>query len=134
MTIFGYILAIVITLCVVSVSIYISLYFHSMDSNIGLICTIIITILLLVGTWGIGFWYYTNTESGKREVKSQQSNFDGGITREVKVYDVEGDLIKEYRGKFDVDYDNDRIIFDDENGNRHIIYYPTGTIIIDEIG
>ena len=23
-------------------------------------------------------------------------------------------------------------IFDDENGKRHVIYYPTGTVIVDE--
>lgn len=83
--------------------------------------------------WGIALWYYNSTEAGKRARKTQESNFNGGITRVVKVYDVEGDLIAEYTGKFDVDYDNDRIVFDDENNNRHIIYYPTGTIIIDEV-
>lgn len=100
----------------------------------------IIAIALLVGIiicgimWGITAWYYNNTEEGKRAFKTQQSNFNGGITREVKVYDVEGDLIAEYKGKFDIEYDDDRILFDDENGNRHIIYYPTGNVIIDEIG
>ena len=83
--------------------------------------------------WSIALWYYNSTEAGKRARKTQESNFNGGITRVVKVYDVEGDLIAEYTGKFDVDYDNDRIIFDDENDNRHIIYYPTGTVIIDEV-
>ena len=28
--------------------------------------------------------------------------------------------------------DENRILFDDEDGKRHVIYYPTGTIIIDE--
>ena len=83
--------------------------------------------------WSIALWYYNSTEAGKRARKTQESNFNGGITRVVKVYDVEGDLIAEYTGKFDVDYDNDRIVFDDENNNRHIIYYPTGTVIIDEV-
>ena len=32
-----------------------------------------------------------------------------------------------------MEYDDDRILFDDENGLRHIIYYPTGTVIIDEV-
>ena len=56
-----------------------------------------------------------------------------GIDRTVKVYDVNGKLIQEYDGKFDIEYDDDRIVFDDENNKRHIIYYPTGTIIIDEV-
>ena len=78
-------------------------------------------------------WYYANTATGSRALKTQESNLSNGIERTVKVYDVQGDLIKEYSGKFDVDYDDDRIIFDDEEGKRHIIYYPTGTVIIDEI-
>ena len=49
------------------------------------------------------------------------------------MYDMNGGLIQEYSGKFDIDYDDDRIIFDDENNKRHVIYYPTGTIIIDEV-
>ena len=79
-------------------------------------------------------WYYTSTAAGNRAVKSQQANFSKGIQRKVEVYDVNGNLIKEYTGKFDIEYDNDRILFDDENGKRHIIYYPTGAVIIDEVG
>ena len=87
-----------------------------------------LAIVFLIGM----FWYYRSTESGKRALKSQESNFNQGIERKVEVYDVDGDLIKTYEGKFDVDYDSDRIIFDDEDGKRHVIYYPTGTVIIDE--
>jgi len=94
-----------------------------------LICGIIVVAMLM------GFrWYYSNTESGKRAVKSQEANFNAGIERRVEVYDVEGELIKEYEGRFDVTYDDDRILFDDENGHRHIIYYSTGNVIIDELG
>lgn len=93
-----------------------------------IIVSVVLAILLLIGM----LWWFGNTEAGRRAMKSQQSNFNGGIERNVRVYDVNGGLIQEYSGKFDVDYDNDRIIFDDEKGKRHIIYYPTGTIIIDE--
>ena len=58
---------------------------------------------------------------------------NGGIKRKVAVYDIEGDIIAEYQGSFDIEYDDDRILFDDENGLRHIIYYPTGTVVIDEV-
>ena len=90
--------------------------------------------LLIIGAiWGVSIWFYGSTEPGKRAIKTQQSELNGGIKRRVTVYDVEGDVIAEYEGKFDVDYDTNRIIFDDENNNRHIIYYPTGNVIIDEI-
>lgn len=104
----------------------------SVDGNE--ILSAIISLLICVIMWACTAFYYTQTEFGKRAVKTEKSNLGGGITREVKVYDIEGDLIQKYKGKFDVDYDDDRIIFDDENGMRHIIYYPTGTVIIDEVG
>ena len=79
-------------------------------------------------------WYQLNTESGKRAYKDQQSNLKGGITRIVQVYDVSGELIKEYSGTFDVETDEKTyILFDDEKGKRHIVYFTTGTIVIDEI-
>ena len=37
--------------------------------------------------------------------KDQQSNLSGGIDRTVSVYDVNGQLIKEYSGKFDIETD-----------------------------
>ena len=88
-----------------------------------------IVVVILCGM----LWYYGNTESGKRAFKTQKSDLEGGINRDVKVYDATGGLIKEYSGKFDIEYDDDRILFDDENGKRHTIYYPTGTVIIDEV-
>lgn len=100
----------------------------------GAFCGLIISVLLSIGLFAGMSWYYNETASGNRALKSQESNFNMGINRKVTVYDMEGDVIQEYEGKFDIEYDNDRILFDDENGRRHIIYYPTGTVIIDEIG
>ena len=88
---------------------------------------------LLVAACFIGASAYLhNTESGQRAVKTWQSETSGGIERTVTVYDINGSPIKSYTGRFDVDYDGNRIIFDDENDKRHIIYYPTGTVIVDE--
>ena len=96
------------------------------------IIALIITVLLMIGLITGTIWYYNNTESGKREIKDMESNTSGGITRIVIVYDVNGKEIQRYEGKFDVTYDSNRIKFDDEQGKRHIIYYTTGTITIDE--
>ena len=126
MTIGAFITFSIITLLILGGGILISV-----DNN-GWAAAIISFLICLI-MWGCAVFYYTHTESGKRAVKTEKSNLSGGITREVKVYDMEGDLIQSYKGKFDVDYDNDRIIFDDEKGMRHIIYYPTGTVIIDEV-
>ena len=98
---------------------------------ISLVVTIPICGCILLGM----HWWYGNTESGKRAVKTQESNFDGGIRRHVSVYDAVGNLIQEWDGKFDVDFDGDeqRILFDDENGYRHLVYFKTGTVIVEEI-
>lgn len=78
---------------------------------------------------------YSNTAAGKRAYKDQQSNFNvNQITREVIVYDINGDVITTYTGKFDIETDNEKyILFDDEDGLRHIIYYTTGTVIVNEV-
>lgn len=102
------------------------------SSNLKGIIAIVITFLLIIAIVVGTIWYYNNTESGKREIKDIKSNTDGGITRVVTVYDINGKEIQKYEGKFDVSYDSNRIKFDDEQGKRHIIYYTTGTIIIDE--
>lgn len=121
---------ILISIIIISIAIYSNTYENELKcALINFIVGIIMLICIIIGQ----LWYYNSTESGKRSMKTQESDLTGGIIREVKVYDVNGELIKEYKGKFDVDYDDDRIIFDDEKGNRHIIYYPTGTVIIDEV-
>ena len=89
------------------------------------------TITILVGAGMV--WYFSVTAAGRRAWKTQESNFTGGINREVKVYSADGKLIQEYKGKIDIEYDDDRILFDDEKGLRHIIYYPTGTVTVDEV-
>lgn len=79
------------------------------------------------------FWYRSNSESGRRALKDQQANLHGGIERTVTVYDIGGEIIEQYSGKFDIETDRQSyILFDDEQGKRHIIYYTTGTIIVDE--
>lgn len=102
------------------------------ESSKGKIAAALVGALLAIIVLLIMLWWYGSTEAGKRAFKTQKSNFEGGIEREVRVYDVDGELIQSYAGKFDVVHDENRILFDDEDGKRHVIYYPTGTVIIDE--
>lgn len=93
----------------------------------------ILVALLIFAGMGI---YNTHTESGKRAVKTWESEKSGGLNRIVHVYDMEGDEIATYKGKFDVEENADAGIVKvkfDMNGERHIIYGSTGTIVIDEI-
>lgn len=75
---------------------------------------------------------FLNRASVGRFMKDMKSEWRNGLERTVEVYDVNGNLIKRYEGKFDVERDDDRIKFDDENGKRHIIYVKTGTVFVDE--
>lgn len=104
----------------------------SFDSISSVVITTLLGVIVMAVIIGGQLWYYNNSESGKRALKTQASNYNQGITRKVQVYDINGKLIKEYKGKFDLEYDNDRILFDDEKGKRHIIYYSISTVIIDE--
>lgn len=130
MTVGGWIAFGIIALCVLGFCFFIGTISDEVTGIvISLLIGVIICIFICIGM----HWYFNNTASGQRAIKTQESNFNMGIDRKVCVYDATGNLIKEYEGKFDVDYDDDRIIFDDEKGLRHIIYYPTGTVIIDEV-
>ncbi len=72
-------------------------------------------------------------ESCARSCKDCDSDMNGGLHRTVKVYTYDGTLVAEYEGKFDIETDNETyILWDDENGKRHIIYYTNFNIIIDE--
>lgn len=35
--------------------------------------------------------------------------------------------------KVDFNDDEQLVLFDDENGKRHVVYFKTGTIVIDEV-
>lgn len=73
------------------------------------------------------------SENCSRSCKDMDSNFNGGLHRTVKVYDIEGELVAEYTGKFDIETDHSTyILWDDEYGKRHIIYFSTFNVIIDE--
>lgn len=133
MTFFAVVVCAIITIIILGVGIYLAYVFFADGSFYVGALTIVGIIVILALTWGLPVWYFQNTASGKRALKSQNSNFNNGIQREIIVYDIEGDVIERYSGKFDIDYSSERILFDDEEGNRHIVYFKTGTIVVNEI-
>lgn len=108
-----------------------ALWFFHAESMTNRAFSVIVAIAGIIGVIMLSR-FYLSTASGQRMQKSWVSEVSNGIERTVTVYDINGKVIKQYSGKFDVDYDESRIIFDDESGKRHIIYYTTGTVIIDE--
>lgn len=108
--------------------------FNDLETGTGIMFLIVSVVIATV--FIISPFVYMKTETGKRALKDLQSDFNNGIERIVYVYDVSGELIKQYEGKFDIEVSNSSgtpyIVFDDDKGKRHIIYYTTGTIIVDE--
>ena len=90
-------------------------------------------ILLCITMFAVITCCLTGCASCDRMKKSWSSDLSGGLSREVIVCDCVGNKIFEYKGKFDVDYKSERILFDDENNNRHVIYFKTGTVVVNEV-
>lgn len=126
------IIFVILTIAIVGLLSGSILIYAGKDEGLGYvfcgIATFVITLIICIGI----SWWQLNSASGKRAYKTQQSNFVGGIERTITVYDVNGEIIESYSGKFDIDYDDDRIVFDDEDNKRHVIFYPTGTVIVNE--
>ena len=51
----------------------------------------------------------------ERQKKNWDSEFLGGLNREIIVYSATGAEVWRFIGKFDVDFSEGRILFDDEN-------------------
>ena len=91
--------------------------------------TIIIISILSIITMSI----LGGCSSVDRSLKNIQSDFGDGLLREVIVYDSVGNEIFRQKGKFDIDYDDERILYDDENNLRHVIYFKNGIVIVNEL-
>lgn len=122
-----------IIFCVIC-SIFVIFLGVMIGSNTNPLVGFLVFVILMVDIWGGSYWYCNNTASGARAIKDQQSNFNNGIERHIVVKDYSGGIIAEYEGKMDIETDNETyVLFDDEEGKRHIIYNTTGFILIDEI-
>lgn len=71
--------------------------------------------------------------SCSRSMKTLNSELSNGLNREVIVYDAVGNEIFRQTGKFDVNYSDGRMLYDDENGKRHTIYFKNGIVIVNEL-
>lgn len=129
MTIGGYVLFGSIAAAVMGCGIYIA---RVQDEGKAKAVTVIISIVLCAILFGVMLFYYQHTARGVRSLKDQESNLNKGVERVVRVYDIHGEEIQRYEGKFDIQYDETRILFDDQANHRHTIYPGAGTVIIDE--
>jgi len=92
-----------------------------------------ITVLLVAGWWICLAWCQQGLSSGASVKKLQNSGFTQGVEKIITVYDTDGDVLEQYRGKFDLEYGDECITFNDIGGNRHLISYSSGTVTVHEV-
>ena len=94
----------------------------------------IVTLILLI-TFTVLFLVYTNSASFNRQVRNVESEFSGGIEREIIIYNAEGKEIFQLEGKFDFTYDDQCIEYiDTATGLKHNIFAGNNTsVIINEV-
>ena len=92
----------------------------------------ILASVVLCGALIVGM---TGCASAGRSIKTFSSEMGGGLQREVIVYDATGQEIFHQTGKFDIEENEagTKVLYDDENGMRHIIFLGSGTAIINEV-
>ena len=102
-------------------------------SVISKIISALIAIAIIAGLWLGSNYYYTNTARGLRKSRDYKSNISLGVDRTVSVIEDDGNVIYTYSGKIDIEINNDNyILFDDEEGKRHIIYKGATQMILVE--
>lgn len=107
--------------------------FLTEDAKFGIV-GLLITIIIVGAMVGGELRYYNSTASGARALKDQKSNLNNGTNREITITAEDGREIYHYIGKCDIETNDKYILFEDESGNRQMIYWGvTDTIIISEI-
>lgn len=81
----------------------------------------------LVSLLGLG----AGCESIDRGIKDIKSE-NGGLQRTVKIMNIEGDVVKEYKGKFDVTVNEHRVKFLKDGKSILIYRSSTDTVLIEE--
>ena len=118
--------AIVITIIL---GIGVGIKFYEDDRIVGCFASIIISIVI-AGV--VGFLYFTSN-AFKRDWKDWESNHSDGIQRTIVITAEDGREIYRYSGTVDLEIEDRKIKFEDENGKRQIIIFGiTDTITIVE--
>lgn len=91
--------------------------------RVAFVAALIVSVLAIVTVCGLA-----GCSSFSRSLKSATSDINGGLDRTVTLYDNTGKEIKSWRGKIDLE-SNDQEVFFDLNGKRVIIQ---GGIVVSE--
>lgn len=76
----------------------------------------------------------TGCASWNRFGKDVHSEFSNGLQRDIKVYNADGKIIMEEKGKFDIKHSNRSLQYIDQKNNKHNIYFGDNTTVtVDEL-
>ena len=75
---------------------------------------------------------FTGCASFNQWSKNWESELGNGLNRVVKVYSMDGKLLETYEGKIDIDYEDGRVLFQINGGNRIAIYGETAVVVVEE--
>lgn len=108
--------------------------FVIVDSIYSKKAAFIVTLILLI-VFTVLFLVYANSASFNRQMRNVESEFSGGIEREIIIYNAEGKEIFHLEGKFDFTYDDQCIEYiDTATGLKHNIFAGNNTsVIINEV-
>lgn len=81
-----------------------------------------VTLILIVGVFKTGFWYYSDTASGQRALTDQKSELNGGLERKITIYTADGKIMAQYEGKIDIEGNDGGYVIFDYNGKRYTYY------------
>lgn len=99
-----------------------------MDSGWKWIGTIAVILMIAVGVVAC----CSKSASIQRGIKDLKSDFSGGLDRTVTVYTADGEVLKTYNGKIDLEATEGGIVKFDLNGQR-IMYYNCYVEVIENI-
>lgn len=113
------------------------IYFFANDGKkIGIILSLI-TIIICGGLMALCNWVHTSTASGIRSYKDFKSEMANGLEREITITAEDGREIFHYKGKFDVEMDNEGnyLRFETQSGKRFTVEYGIqDTVLLVEEG
>jgi len=99
-----------------------------MNKSWKMIATIGIILLIAIGIYAC----CDKSQSFHRLTKDIKSNYTGGLDRTVTVYTADGEVLKTYKGKIDLENTEGGIVKFDLNGQR-IMYYNCYVEVIENV-
>lgn len=115
MTIGGWVICVILTIGLALASL--AVYSETDSKKMAITLMIVGTVLI----FGIGLWYFNNTASGLRAKTDERAELSNGLDRVVVIYTADGEILKKYEGKIDIEQGQGYVKFD-WNGKRYIYY------------